>query len=301
MARNEEELPFSQPPAQRPPDSEDPPFIGEGTAKSMADIVDQGKIIAQTKTNYQTAVAVLKPRDLVRVCARVEQEAQVAGDSFYYAMTYLTKKGPVLIEGPSIEMAMCIIRNFGNCVLHTDVREDDRAFFFTPTFIDLETGFNFSRTKRVLKGGGGFGKFDVGRKEEIKYEKGQSIAIRNVALKSVPNWIVDKAMKISKGAAIAFVAKLGRGPALKELAKCFAQYGIETDRVEAKMGKKAPAWDEQDMARLFGGMQALADGQETAEEMFPALDAYKKEAPEMGDGRAGDPGTGDDKGGKAKK
>jgi hypothetical protein len=290
MARkDEEDLPFDNPPAPMPQDTRDaPPFLGEGSSKSMADIVDRGAIVAQTKTNYQTAVAVLKPRDLVKVCASVEREALVAGDSFFYAMTYQTKNGPKLIEGPSIEMAMCIIRNFGNCVLHTDVREDDRAFFFTPTFIDLETGFNFSRTKRVPKGGAGFGKFDAGRQEEIKFEKGQSIAIRNVALKSVPNWIVDKAMERAKNSAIAYVVKLGKGPALKKLAEIFAQYGISTERVEAKMGKKGASWDEADMARLFGSVRALADGAETAEDMFPPLDFYKKETPEMGDGKTGD-------------
>jgi hypothetical protein len=284
----------------------DPLQLGPG------EVVNQGRTLVQTRTPYQTAVAVLRPRDLSKVCRNVEAEAQVAGDSFYYSMTFKGKDGGKLVEGPSIEMAMCILRNFGNCAVMPDVREEEDAFFFTVSFIDLETGFNFARTKRTSKARTVYGKFDEERKMEIRYEIGQSLAIRNVALRAVPNWIVDKALAVAQDAAIEKIKKIGLVPAREKVLSFMTGHGISLDRLEKKMSKKSTGWDEKDVALLYGAMKSISDGAESATELFPPIEATGNPTPGLGDGKTGPSGTGSlapdkqpeadpSKGGKAKR
>ena len=143
-----EDLPFEQmSTAPPPPPDQEPPIMGD--ARTAGELIASGKTLVQTRTAYQTAVAVARPRVLTEIVKRCEAEADIAGDSFYYLWEQENKKTgkKALIVGPSIELAMSVLRNFGNCALVTDVRETEDSYYFTPTFIDLETGMNFSRVR----------------------------------------------------------------------------------------------------------------------------------------------------------
>lgn len=281
-----DDLPFNQLPAERPPMPLDgpigPPEMGEGQI-TAGSLVASGKTLVQTRLQYQTAVSVQKPRNLIEVCRRVEREAEIAGDSLYYSMTFKGKNKDTLVEGPGIEMAMMVLRNFGNCAMITEVREEDDAFYFTPVFIDLETGVNISRTKRLSKNRTVFGKFDEERKMEIRYEIGQSLAIRNVVLRSVPNWIVDKAMEVARNSAIAKIEKMGIVPAAAAVMKFFEQNGITPDRVQRKIGKVQKSWDAADIAILYGAMRSMKEGAESADDLFPIETATASDTPSLGE------------------
>jgi hypothetical protein len=138
--------------------------------------------LMRSQTQFHTAGAVQRPRNLDKVVAAVLREAEFAGDAFYYSFPMGGKK----IEGPSIGLAMAVAREWSNCAVPVEYYEPATEWVFNAHFVDLEWGFTVSRVFRKKKGKGVFKKLEDDRAEDMTFQAAQSRAIRNVVLAGVP-------------------------------------------------------------------------------------------------------------------
>lgn len=238
------------------------------------EVIQGGQTMQQVRTGFTTAVSVQKPRNRMAIIRACEEEAAIAGDEFYYAWTVKTKdSGPKLIEGPGVGLAQAAARNWGNCGVMVDIEEKPEAYIFTATFVDLETGFNLQRAFRQAKKKNIGKKYDEDRAEDIIFQIGQSKATRNVICNALPNWLIKRMMDESKKNVIAKIQKKGIDAARKDVLAFFQKHGIEQERVEAKIQKKAVAWNIDDVGLLYGAMRSLVEGVESPDELFPPLKA----------------------------
>lgn len=238
------------------------------------DIVKGGDTLQRVKTAFTTAVAIQRPRDRKKALEACLEEASIAGDEFFYSWTVKTKKGKtVLVEGLSYQAAVCEARNWGNNALSMDVEVHENYYLFKPTYIDLETGFNFQRTfmqRRNMYMGGGMEK-DQDRKEDITFQIGQSKAIRNVILGAMSSWLSSKVLKQAKTMIIDKIEKEGKESAIEKLLKFFSGRGISKERIEDRLGKKRTDWSKDDVAMIYGAMNSVVQGYESAESLFPPV------------------------------
>lgn len=246
------------------------PFTGEpqlpptGTANLPAPLL-------RSQTQFHTAVAVQRPRNLDKVVAAVLREAEFAGDAFYYSFPMGGKK----IEGPSIGLAMAVAREWGNCAVPVEYYETPGEWVFHAHFVDLERGFTVSRVFRKKKGKGAFKKLEDDRAEDMTFQAAQSRAIRNVVLAGVPRWLTDQAKERAKDAVLKGISKEGLAAATDKALKFLAGYGITEERVIAVLEKPKNAWASEDIATLRGMASQLKDGQATAEQLFPSVEVKK--------------------------
>ena len=225
--------------------------------------------VMRSQTQFHTAVAVQRPRNLDKVVAAVLREAEFAGDAFYYSFPMGGKK----IEGPSIGLAMAVAREWSNCAVPVEYYETATEWVFNAHFVDLERGFTVSRVFRKKKGKGVFKKLEDDRAEDMTFQAAQSRAIRNVVLAGVPRWLTDQAKERAKDAVLKGISKEGLAVATDKALKFLAGYAISEARVIAVLGKPKHEWASEDIASLRGMASQLRDGQATAEQLFPAPEA----------------------------
>ena len=243
------------------------PFTGE-PENYPARTVNPSVPLMRSQTQFHTAVAVQRPRNLDKVVAAVLREAEFAGDAFYYSFPMGGKK----IEGPSIGLAMAVAREWSNCAVPVEYYETLTEWVFNAHFVDLERGFTVSRVFRKKKGKGVFKKLEDDRAEDMTFQAAQSRAIRNVVLAGVPRWLTDQAKERAKEAVLKGISKEGLAVATEKALKFLAGYGITEDRVLAVLGKPKHEWASEDIASLRGMASQLKDGQATAEHLFPATE-----------------------------
>ena len=244
------------------------PFTGE-PGIYPAGTVNPPAPLMRSQTQFHTAVAVQRPRNLDKVVAAVLREAEFAGDAFYYSFPMGGKK----VEGPSIGLAMAVAREWSNCAVPVEYYETPTEWVFNAHFVDLERGFTVSRVFRKKKGKGVFKKLEEDRAEDMTFQAAQSRAIRNVVLAGVPRWLTDQAKERAKDAVLKGISKEGLAGATEKALKFLAGYGITEDRVLAVLGKPKHEWASEDIASLRGMASQLKDGQATAEHLFPNLEA----------------------------
>lgn len=232
------------------------------------ELVKEGHTMRKMQTEFTTAVAIAKPRVRTTVLAACEEEAAIAGDEFYYSWSVKGKRGSSLVEGLSVHAALAAVRNWGNSAVTCDVREVGDHFIFTATFLDMETGFNLQRTFRQRKSQD-TGMKDKERAEDIIYQIGQSKALRNVILNALPSWLTTKMIAKAKENIIAKIQKMGLDVAKQKTLAFFDGRGVDVERIEKKVGKKAERWNAEDLALLQGAMNTLLNGQESADSLFP--------------------------------
>lgn len=222
----------------------------------------------QVRSQYSTAVQVVRPRVLKLVETRCLDEAAIAGESFYYSW----KQGGQIIEGPSIGAAMAIVRNFGNCAVDCTVQETADSYIFQGAFIDLETGFNLSRPFRQSKEGprrkDGTAVYADERGRDVVFQIGASKAIRNAVLNAVPKWLVEKVMDRAKENVTKIISEMGPEKARAMIVQKAAALGIETPRLEVAYGRQK-TWDMKDLVMLSSALRAIEDGFESADKLFP--------------------------------
>ena len=223
----------------------------------------------RSQTQFHTAVAVQRPRNLDKVVAAVLREAEFAGDAFYYSFPMGGKK----IEGPSIGLAMAVAREWSNCAVPVEYYETPTEWVFNAHFVDLERGFTVSRVFRKKKGKGAFKKLEDDRAEDMTFQAAQSRAIRNVVLAGVPRWLTDQAKERAKEAVLKGISKEGLAVATEKALKFLEGYGISEARVIAVLGKPKHEWASEDIVSLRGMASQLKDGQATAEQLFPPVEA----------------------------
>lgn len=269
-------------------------------------LIAKGETIRQIQTPYATAVAVQKPRDMKEIARRCLEEAELAGDLFFYrwevkSTDQKTKEEKTsFIEGPSINLTLCAARNFGNtAIAQRPLQETDASWIFTAAVIDLETGFTLERQYRMDKKFTIYGRMDQFRKDDIRFQIGQSKAIRNVINNYVPAGLVEKMIEAAKGSVRSKIEKMitaAGGEIAKVISRMLTEFkrlGIDQEKIEAKIGLTADAWDIEILTLLSGDLRALKNGNETAESLYGG---DEHQGPATGtlspdDMKAGDPAT----------
>lgn len=237
-----------------------------------ADMLMRGHALQQTRTSFCTAMSVQKPRELPMVERRFLEEARMAGEDFYYGWG----AGKDRIEGPSKGLACAAARCWGNCAIEVlPVQDLPDSWVFTACFVDLETGFTMSRQFRQSKKWTVHGRMDAERKDDIRFQIGQSKAVRNVVLNSLPDWLVNKAMdeakKGVKDKLEKYIAANGLPAAQDIVIRSLAKLGVKEEAILAKFSvANKSALDIDKLVILRGDWTAIENGQERADDLFPA-------------------------------
>lgn len=231
---------------------------------------------------YQTAIQVAKPRSLQEVQMRCLEEAEVAGELFYYSWTVRKKDGTRgVVDGVSIHGAMAIARNFGNCAVPVTSEEEGDAVQFRAAFVDLETGFTVARIFRAhfVEPPGRFrdDPDQAARWRDMQFQKAQSQAQRNVILKGVPYYLVELVRKTAQQSAFQDIKKMGLPKARKQALEGFGKYGIPQQLLEEHLGVAMDKWTQQNIVNLRSILRAFDEGLETVESVFGHEFAAKDE------------------------
>lgn len=235
--------------------------------------------VQKVSTGYATAIAVQKPRSLAEVSRRLNEEATLAGEAFYYGWG----AGKDRIEGASIKLANAAVRCYGNCAIEmAPLQETHDAWIFTAMFIDLETGFTLPRQFRQSKKWVVYGKHDEARKEDIRFQIGQSKAIRNLVLNAMPIGLIDQAMEVAMSGARkkleAYIAGIdkaqgaGKGlvQAVDMVMKGLAKHSAKEEAVLLKIGvAERKGIDLDRLLMLRANLTALDNGEVRVEELYP--------------------------------
>ena len=248
-------------------DFDDMPRGGRGGGGALA-TVRAGAGMQQIKTQYMTAIRCEVPRDLTKVVDKVVKEAGLAGEDFLYSWSQGEGNNRSIIEGVSIDGAMIMARNYGNCVPEVDIVEEGPDHWtFRATFIDFETGATLPRLLRKSKSGVR-GKMDRERKLDIAFQIGQSKAQRNVIVKAMPTYLVKKAVDAAKAAAAAEIKDLPK--AIGDATAAFAaKFKVTAEQLEGYLGVPRDQWNKLDVVRLRATYRALIDRQTTVDDEFP--------------------------------
>ena len=229
------------------------------------DLLEAGKTLQKIGTPFVTSITVQKPRDLDKVVAAMDREAEYAGASFYYG--WKDKRGN-RIGGPSIGLANSLAREWTNCAVVVDFEETEETFIITPRFIDLEKGFQservFRQAKNVVQGN-----FDPDRKLDMALQIGQSKAIRNVVVNAVPRWLVDRTVEKAKLAVIKHINPNKLGEYKTVIVSYFKAKGINQEQLVEKAGKPLAEWTTRDIAEFQGDQKAVDTGEASVRELFP--------------------------------
>lgn len=246
---------------------------------------------------YATAVSVQRPRSIAVVKRRLDEEAMLAGERFYYGWGV----GKDLIEGPSVKLAMAAARCWGNCAVDMQPVQDlGDSWVFTSVFIDLETGYTLMRQFRMGKNYPVHGKHDPHRKDDIRFQIGQSKAARNVILNAIPQGLIDAAMDAAKSQVRekinAWIKQLdeknggaGKGlpVAVDIVIKALVKAGATEERILAKLEiVDRKAIDVERLVILRGNLSALDDGEATHEELFPSQSQAQALAEKIGQAKS---------------
>lgn len=237
-----------------------------------AEIVAQGGTLQKIETKYATAISVQKPRDLKQVREDCLIEAALAGESCYYGWG----AGKDQVEGPSITAAMIMLRNWGNMAVEMDeVHETATAYIMKAYVIDIEKGVTLSRQFRQSKKWTVYGKMDAERKDDVRFQIGQSKTQRNVILRILPGWLTDAVIERAKeGVRLrieAYIKNNSLEGARQKVVAALSRYSVDVERIEYKLGRKYGEWGVEELVLLQGDIKALTDKVDSATVVFPAL------------------------------
>lgn len=255
--------------------------VGKDLIVPPEELIVEGKTLVKTEIPYVTALKVQKPRDIDQVIEAVKRECEFGGEDFYYGWTLQRGKSVgKKIEGGSIGLATSLARAYGNVWIPVTMQETEEAFLFTATFIDLESGFNIQRIFRTDRTADLPGQYEPARKEDIKFQIGQSKAIRNVILNGgVPRWLVNSAVKWAKDAVINNITKEGLAKATANAIDFFAKNGIKEKDLIDYIGVPKTNWTAEAIAHLRGMAQRLKEEDISPEQALAEMKEAKSEEP----------------------
>lgn len=232
-------------------------------------VLEKGNALQQTTTAFTTAVTVQKPRQMPIVMKNLLQEAKLAGGAFYYRWPVKTKRGTQIVQGPSVDLAMSMARQYGNCVVDVEVKETHSHYLFKGVFIDLETGFTVPRLFRQRKNQNMGNKMDADRQEDIVFQIGHSKAQRNAIIKAMPGWLVQQLIEVARQAEVNGIAPENLELSRSKAIEVFEGYGITSDQLVEKLGKDPDKWMQDEIVSLREMAKSIKDGQISAKELFP--------------------------------
>lgn len=249
--------------------------VQDAPVDGLQGVVLGGGTLQRTQTQYSTAIAVQRPRNLNAVKSRLIDEANHAGDSFYYGWAAKGQGGQVSqIEGPSVDLAMAAVRCWGNCAVELgQVQDDQDAWIFVAYLVDLETGTTIGRQFRQSKSWAVHGRLDDARKEDVRFQIGQSKAVRNVILNALPKFLIDSAMKAAKEGvkkrATEEIKDKGMAAVVDHMLRALSKHGVKEEHVLKKLGiANRSAIDVDMLVALRGDLVAIVDGKERASDLF---------------------------------
>ena len=238
---------------------------------SPADMVADGATMQQIRTTHATALSVQQPRELKKVKNNLMIEAGLAGELFYYGWG----AGKDKIEGPTVKMALALARCWGNCAITMQPMQDaGDSWVMTATFVDLETGFTVDRQFRQSKRSIVYGKHDAERKDDIRFQIGQSKAQRNVILNALPDWLVSAAMQEAKRGVLTRIERKIQSSSLSvvvdDALKALAKEAVPEERVLAKFEVAAKtALTPGHLVMIVADLKVLQEGQDLPETVYP--------------------------------
>ena len=240
-------------------------------------IVTQGHALQQVRTEYFTAVRVEIPRNMKEVTRRVLDEASLAGELCLYGWDVWDKGTKKRIEGLSIQSAMILARNFGNCIVDiSDIVDRVDCWEIKAVFVDLEMGVSISRPYRKARATKNTAKMrqnDPERAADIEYQTGVSKAERNVTLHAMPIWLRDDMITAARDGALgkvdAAIGKDGIQKVREMIANALKKFGVSMEKMEDTLDVKMADWSKQDIFTLRTNLQTLKDGMASVDTVFP--------------------------------
>lgn len=241
------------------------------------------RALQKVKTAYTTAVAVQRPRSIERIANNVLYESKLAGSAFYYRWEVKNNKTgrKSIVQGASIDLAMCIARNYGNCVVDVEASETSTHYMIKGIFIDLETGFTVPRLYRQRKNQNIGSKYGDDRAEDIVFQIAQSKAQRNAILKAMPAWLIDRCIEVAREAEVSQIKPENIALARAKVLEFFGKYGISLERIEDKMEREIDSWTAEDIVDLRAAATALKEGRITPEDLFPSDKQEERETEDL--------------------
>lgn len=242
------------------------------------ELLSRGKAMQRMDIGgYHTAISVQKERKLAEIQKGVVEEASLLGEDFLYGWEVNDKNAPSgksWIEGVSIDGAMILARNWGNCATPIKLVEDAPTFWLMEaTFVDLEKGYTVQRLFRQRKTESHSKSMEADRKLDIAFQIGQSKAQRNVIVKAMPAWLINAAKSAALNSTCAKYEK--DLPKFRAQAiDAFARLKVTQAMIEKKVGLPLDAWTARDLAKLSALYKAIVQ-----EKVVTVAEAFADEAP----------------------
>lgn len=248
---------------------------GDGSSDgAIQQLPPAGVTALATRGAFTTAVQVAQERELTKVLRRLEAEADLAGEEFYYGWG----AGKNHIEGPSVKLAMAAVRCYGNSAVEIlPMQETHDAWVFTAAFVDFETGFTLTRQFRQSKASMVYGNHDEERKADIRFQIGQSKAARNVVINALPASLITRALAKAKDGVFmnmaASIEKHGPVAVIEKMLGKFEKLGITEQQILCKCNvADRKGLTTENLVTLKGDLWAIENGQDWADEIFPDPD-----------------------------
>lgn len=266
-------------------DEQNNPHVKESMPDSIGatagEVITAGHAIQQAKTDFFTAVRVEVPRDMKVVVERVLAEASLAGELCLYGWDVRDGGTKKRIEGLSIQSAMILARNYGNCIVDiSGVIDRVDCWEVKAVFIDLETGVSICRPYRKAKQTKNTAKMrqkDAERAADIEYQTGISKAERNVTLHAMPIWLRHDMIGAAKDGALkkvdSAIEKDGIQKVREMIADALKKFGVSMEQMEETLDVKMPDWSKHDIFTLRTSLQTLRDGMASVDTVFPGKPA----------------------------
>lgn len=245
-----------------------------GSAGAM---VSAGQTMMQMKDKYTTAIRCQVPRQQTELIKVAASEAELMAELCYYSWTVEGKAGRSLVEGLSIDAAMMMVRNWGNCSVDCDlVGETDTHYILKGYFLDYQTGFTCTRIFKQRKRTGSGGRMDEDRAADIALQVGVSKAVRNATLNGLPAWLKREVMDRAKLGAANRLSSGGVHKAIERVEQAFAAHGVKMEQLERKLGASHKTWTSDHLATLRGIWTSLDNGDTTVANEFDQAEEAKQ-------------------------
>jgi hypothetical protein len=248
-----------------------------GGGRTAGDLISAGSQLLQIRTKNQLMVAIQRPRDMKAFETKLLAMSAEAGEDFFYFIRY---KDGTIVEGAGVGLARAAAQLWGNCSVDTRIEQEAAdAFLVRSDFVDFETNYTRSETKRVSKlmprKGGGYVKA-ADKQLDLVYQQGASKVERDCILRSLPKHVVERAFEMAKAAALQEKAPIPQQ--IARILRRFAELNVPVSKVEAYIGcplteegMRSAEKDPRDTcASLRGLITAIKGGDTTIEEAFGA-------------------------------
>lgn len=268
------------------------PMAGaESPGRTAGDLISAGSQILQIRTKNQLMVALQRPRDMKKFETQLLASAAHAGEDFFYSIPFKEHRPNcqnrrncdcprTYVEGPGVGLTRMAAQLWGNCSVDTRIeQETDSVFLVRSDFVDFETNYTRSETKRVSKmiarSGGGYRRA-ADKELDLVYQQGASKVERDCVRRSLPHHIIERAFEVAKAAALQEKAPLNQQ--IARIIRRFGEIGVTLEMIERQIGcrfteesmTKAEKDGRDICAQLRGLITAIKGGDTTVEEAFAA-------------------------------